>query len=114
MQERSEMLLDEAEMLNLDCNGDTGDARIIRHLPRRAAMKHGIMPSEKLMYVAKLEGQGHLSPLKLKIQMQGMELEELVSPWLVLISFGPVLPHQSAMRSFWSGNSVPLYVRYSM
>lgn len=48
-------------------------------------MGHGIMPSEKLMYVAKLEGQGHLRPLKLKLQMQGTELEELVSPWLVLI-----------------------------
>lgn len=48
-------------------------------------MEHGIVPSEKLIYVAKLEGQGHLSPLKLKIQTQGMELEESVSPWLVLI-----------------------------
>ena len=48
-------------------------------------MGHGIMPSEKLMYVAKLEGQGHLRSLKLKLQMQGTELEELVSPWLVLI-----------------------------
>lgn len=36
---KTEMLLDEAAMLNLDCNGDVGDARIIRHLPRSDA--HG-------------------------------------------------------------------------